>query len=107
MTIALKAARIFDGKSDRIDTGGLVLIEGEEIAACGPDLQIPAGAERIDLGDATLCPGFIDAHTHLTVGVKSYQEFFVDRFRHHVAEKAYQAAATAMLWSRPRIVMVG
>jgi imidazolonepropionase-like amidohydrolase len=95
MTIALKAARIFDGKSDRIEKGGVVLIEGEEIAAYGPDLRIPAGADRIDLGEVTLCPGFIDAHTHLTVGVKSYNEFFIDRFRHHVAEKAYQAAVHA------------
>jgi len=44
---------------------------------------------------STLCPGFIDAHTHLTVGVKSYNEFFIDRFRQHVAEKAYQAAVHA------------
>src|ERR1700692_678429 len=97
MTIALKAARIFDGKSDRIETGGVILIEGEEIAACGPDLRVPAGAERIDLGDATLCPGFIDAPTHLSVGGNSYNEFFIDRFRHHVAEKAYAAAVHARL----------
>ena len=95
MTIALKAARIFDGKSDRIETGGVVLIEGEQIVACGPDLRIGDGAERIDLGDVTLCPGFIDAHTHLTVGAKSYNEYFIDRFRQHVAEKAYQAALNA------------
>jgi len=95
MTIALKAARIFDGKSDRIETGGVVLVEDEEIAACGPDLRIPAGVEGIELGDVTLCPGFIDAHTHLTVGAKSYNEFFIDRFRQHVAEKAYQAAVNA------------
>jgi imidazolonepropionase-like amidohydrolase len=95
MTIALKAARIFDAKSDRIETGGVVLIEGAEIAACGADLRIPAGAERIDLGDATLCPGFIDAHTHLTVAAKTYNEFFIDRFRQHVAERAYQAAVNA------------
>jgi imidazolonepropionase-like amidohydrolase len=95
MTLALKAARIFDGKSDRIDASGVVLIEGEEIVASGPDLRIPAGAERIDLGDVTLCPGFIDAHTHLTVGAKSFNEFFIDRFRQHVAEKAYQAAVNA------------
>ncbi len=95
MSIALKGARIFDGKSDRIETGGVVLIEGEEIAACGPDLGIPAGAERIDLGDVTLCPGFIDAHTHLSVGAKSYNDYFIDRFRQHVAEKAYQAAVNA------------
>jgi imidazolonepropionase-like amidohydrolase len=95
MTIALKASRIFDGKSDRVEASGVVLVEGEAIAACGPDLRIPAGAQRIDLGDVTLCPGFIDAHTHLTVGVKSYNEYFIDRFRQHVAEKAYQAAVNA------------
>jgi imidazolonepropionase-like amidohydrolase len=95
MTIALKAARIFDGRSDRVQAGGVVLIEGEAITACRPDLRIPAGAQRIDLGDVTLCPGFIDAHTHLTVGAKSYDEYFIDRFRQHVAEKAYQAAVNA------------
>ena len=95
MTIALKASRIFDGKSDRVEASGVVLVEGEAIAACGPDLRIPAGAQRIDLGDVTLCPGFIDAHTHLTVGVKSYNEYFINRFRQHVAEKAYQAAVNA------------
>src|SRR5579862_7366654 len=95
MTIALIAARIFDGKSARIEAGGAVLIEGGLITASGPGLRIPAGADRIDLGDATLCPGSIDAHTHLTVGVKSYNEFFIDRFRQHVAEKAYQAAVHA------------
>jgi imidazolonepropionase-like amidohydrolase len=95
MTIALKAARIFDGTSERIETAGVVLVEGESIAACGSNLRVPAGAELIDLGDVTLCPGFIDAHTHLTVGAKSYNEFFIDRFRLHVAEKAYQAAVNA------------
>jgi len=95
MTIALKAARLFDGKSERLAAAGVVLIEGEEIAACGPGLRIPAGADLIDLGGATLCPGFIDAHTHLTVGVKSYNDYFIDRFRQHVAEKAYQAAVNA------------
>src|SRR5579863_689782 len=97
MTIALKAARIFDGRSDRVETGGVVLIEGEEITASGPDLRVPADADRIDLGDVTLCPGFIDAHTHLTVGAKSYNDFFIDRFRHHVAEKAYAAAVNARI----------
>jgi imidazolonepropionase-like amidohydrolase len=95
MTIALKAARIFDGKSDRIETAGVVVVEGEAIAASGPGLRIPSGADLVDLGDVTLCPGFIDAHTHLTVGAKSYNEYFIDRFRQHVAEKAYQAAVNA------------
>ncbi len=38
----------------------MILIDGEEIAASGPDQRVAAGAELIDLGDVTLCPGFID-----------------------------------------------
>src|SRR5439155_6097900 len=37
-----------------------------KIAATGAKAAFPAGAETIELGDATLLPGFIDAHTHLT-----------------------------------------
>ena len=43
-----------------------MLVEGRKIVAAGARLPIPEGARVIDLGDATLCPGFIDAHTHLT-----------------------------------------
>ena len=42
-----------------------VLVEGERIAAAGPSVTHPAGAEIIDLGDRTLLPGLIDAHVHL------------------------------------------
>jgi imidazolonepropionase-like amidohydrolase len=65
-TIALKAARLFDGKSKSLLSGGVVIIDGNTITAAGSNLQIPEEAEIIDLGDATLSPGFIDAHTHLT-----------------------------------------
>jgi len=44
---------------------GVVIVQGDRIKAVGPSLQIPANAEVIDLGDATLLPGLIDVHTHL------------------------------------------
>src|SRR5580704_10326312 len=65
-TYVLKAARMFDGKSNGLVTPGLVVVSGGKIAGVGTGAAIPAGAETIDLGDATLLPGFIDAHTHLT-----------------------------------------
>ncbi len=43
----------------------VAIVEGDRIKAVGAHLAIPAGAEVIDLGDATLMPGLIDAHTHL------------------------------------------
>ena len=67
-TVVLKAARLFDGKSDRLESPGLVVVSGDRIEAVGPKSAIPAGARVIDLGDATLLPGFMDAHTHLRGG---------------------------------------
>jgi len=64
--IAVKAARIFDGKSSALLQNGVVVVEGDKIADAGSNLPIPSSARVIDLGDATLCPGFMDAHTHLT-----------------------------------------
>ena len=64
--IALKAARIFDGKTKALVANGVVIVQGDKILDAGSGIAIPQGAQVIDLGDATLCPGFIDAHTHLT-----------------------------------------
>ena len=64
--VALKAARLFDGKSKELITNGVVIVQGSTITEAGSNLPIPQGAQVIDLGDATLSPGFMDAHTHLT-----------------------------------------
>ena len=63
---AIRASRLFDGRSDTSVTDGVVLVQGGRITAAGSRLAIPAGAQVVDLGDATILPGFIDAHTHLT-----------------------------------------
>ncbi len=63
--IVLKAARLFDGKSDVLARPGVVVVNGGRIESVGANAAIPVGARVIDLGDATLSPGFMDAHTHL------------------------------------------
>jgi imidazolonepropionase-like amidohydrolase len=64
--IVLKSTRMFDGRSDAVVSPGLVVVADGKILAVGAGAKIPPDAETIDLGDATLLPGFIDAHTHLS-----------------------------------------
>jgi imidazolonepropionase-like amidohydrolase len=64
-TYVLKAARLFDGASGSCTTPGMVVVSNGVIQSVGGQ-NAPAGATVIDLGDATLLPGFIDAHTHLS-----------------------------------------
>jgi imidazolonepropionase-like amidohydrolase len=61
----LHAARLFEVETGRMVSPGEILVEGDRITAVGGSVKHPAGAEIIDLGDATLMPGLIDAHVHL------------------------------------------
>jgi len=66
-TVALRAARVIDGTGAAPILDGVVVINDDKIVAVGKQgsVNVPAGARVIDLGDATILPGFIDAHTHI------------------------------------------
>jgi imidazolonepropionase-like amidohydrolase len=64
--LALRAARMLDVTSGQIVNGAVVLVEGEKVTAAGANLAIPRDAKVLDLGDVTVLPGLIDAHTHIT-----------------------------------------
>jgi len=86
--VALRAARLIDGTGAPALENAVVIVTDDRITSVGfaDKTSIPQGARVIDLGDATLLPGLIDAHTHLigrvlgdsegeSSGVKDFESF--------------------------------
>ncbi len=65
--VVIKAARLIDGRGDGPISPAMVLIENGRIVEAGPAVAVPADALVIDLPGATLLPGLIDMHDHLTM----------------------------------------
>src|SRR2546421_3111878 len=63
----IRAGQLFDGKSDRLLSKQVIVIQGDRIAEVGPagSIKIPPGAEEIDLGTGTVLPGLIEGHNHM------------------------------------------
>jgi imidazolonepropionase-like amidohydrolase len=100
-TLVLKSARLYDGKSDRMISPGLVVVRGDRIDSVGSRTAIPPGSVVIDLGDTTLLPGFIDAHTHLGWAyAASYDQREMERMRKSSAEIALDAS----VWVRKTLL---
>ena len=91
--IVLKAAHLFDAVSGKLVDNGIVVVSGSKIEAVGADARVPAGAKVVDLGDATLMPGFIDAHVHLTneSTLNYYGDFYEGMLRFPVEQVLYGA----------------
>jgi imidazolonepropionase-like amidohydrolase len=89
-TIVLKAAHVFDSTGTALRDGATVVVTGDKIVSVGNG-PTPAGAQVIDLGDATILPGFIDAHVHITHELPTdyYKGFYTDMFRFPVEQAHY------------------
>jgi imidazolonepropionase-like amidohydrolase len=97
-TYVLKAARMFDGKSNALRTPGLVVVTGGKIVGVGSGAAVPPDAEVVELGDATLLPGFIDAHTHLTMMYsEDYTRALLDSLEKPIPEMALDSSVNARI----------
>src|ERR1700687_57264 len=65
--VVIHAGQLFDGKSDRLASNQVIVIQGDRITEVGPaaSVKIPAGAQEIDLGTGTGLPGLIEGHNHM------------------------------------------
>jgi len=94
-TIVLKAARLFDGKSNTLVQNAVVIVQGDKIVDVGSNLPALDGAQVIDLGDATLSPGFMDAHTHITLDYTDFNKRRMEELTLNVSEQTLRATGYA------------
>ncbi|MFC3814523.1 amidohydrolase family protein [Lysobacter sp. GCM10012299] len=96
--VVLRAAHLFDGRSGRVTSPGLVVVQGDRIIGVGASAPLPANARVIDLGEATLLPGFIDAHTHIASDHDDdWAQGFYENMLRFPVEQSFHAARNARL----------
>ncbi len=82
--VAMHAGHVLDVKSGKTLNDQIIVIEDGKIASAGPAAQanVPSDAVRIELPNATVLPGLIDVHTHITMDPKfGYEELAVSNPR--------------------------
>ncbi|PKB15014.1 amidohydrolase family protein [Flavobacterium sp. 5] len=86
---AIKAGRFIDVVNGSVLKNQIILIQNDTIVAIGTSISIPTEAEIIDLSNATVLPGLIDCHTHLTN--EPSDDYYGDIFRKTSADYAIRA----------------
>jgi len=99
--VLIKAGRLVDGRSDRVQTNMAILIQGDRIRAVGALAQIErqaVGARVIDLSQLTVLPGLIDTHTHLLLnGDPTSESYDAQLLYQSTAYRAILAARNARI----------
>ncbi|HSY50338.1 MAG TPA: amidohydrolase family protein [Thermoanaerobaculia bacterium] len=88
--VALRAARLIDGRGGEVISPAVILVRGNRIESIGG--AVPEGAQVIELGDMTLLPGLIDAHVHtLLQGDITAEDYDAQLFKESLAYRALRA----------------
>jgi len=96
--IAIRAGRLIDGKSDAPIANAMILVEGDKIVSVTPGGSAPAGVELIDLSNATVLPGFVDAHTHVLLqGDITQEDYDAQLLKESIPYRAILAARNAQI----------
>jgi imidazolonepropionase-like amidohydrolase len=67
-TTAIRAGNLIDPATGAVSKNQIIVVKEGKISAVGPNVQIPEGAQTIDLSNSWVMPGLMDAHVHLTLG---------------------------------------
>ncbi|HEY8712649.1 MAG TPA: amidohydrolase family protein [Thermoanaerobaculia bacterium] len=89
----LRAARMIDARGDNVIAPAVIVVRGNKIESAGTSAAVPQGAQVIDLGDVTLMPGLIDAHTHIMLqGDVTSAEYDDQLFKESMPYRALRAS---------------
>lgn len=93
--LVIEPEAVFDGRDGLRHRGWRVVVRGETIVGCGPDVAAPAAAERLPLPGMTLMPGLIDAHVHLFLHPYNEASWNDQVLKEPLALRTVRAAANA------------
>lgn len=97
-SVAVRAGKLIDGKSDSAISNALIVIEGGKIVSVTPGGAPPVGVDLIDLSNATVLPGLIDAHTHILLqGDVTEEDYDVQLLQQSIPYRAILAARNAKI----------
>jgi imidazolonepropionase-like amidohydrolase len=95
---AIRAGKLVDPETGKIQSNQVIIVDGQDIKAVGPNVAIPAGATVVDLSQYTLMPGMMDAHAHLCINMQHKRDansYYITTLRDSNAKRAIQGTVNA------------
>jgi imidazolonepropionase-like amidohydrolase len=84
----IRAAHAIEPRTGKRIDNAVIVVDGDRITTISSGGAVPSGAKVIDLGDATVLPGLIDVHTHLS---SESHDYYTDLFRRSPIDDAVRA----------------